>query len=83
MAGVRGSKFFTFRLGQGQAKGAVRAAPVVDGQAPPTEGDFGIITSGKGQRAANLMGAHRRAVPLRRSIADVLGVEYPSWSSAC
>lgn len=64
MAGVRGSNFFTFRFSQGQAKRAVRTAPIVDGQASPTEGNLGIVASGKGQRSANLIGTHAPRRPI-------------------
>ena len=42
----------------------MRTTPVVDGQAPPTEGDFGIVAPSKGQRFANLMGAHAPRRPV-------------------
>src|SRR5438270_6673714 len=69
IAGVRGSNFFSLGLGQKQTKGTVRTGPVVDGQAPPAEGDFAVRATRKGQGAPNLVGAHATS----RTIAPLNG----------
>src|SRR5581483_1899099 len=57
--------FFALGLSQAQTQRAMWTTPVVDGQAPPAERDFGVIPSRKSQRTANLMSIHasRGAVP--------------------
>src|SRR5258708_8209346 len=42
----------------------MRTTPVIDSQAPPTEGNFRIVAPGKGEGAANLMGAHTSRCPI-------------------
>src|SRR5664279_5617666 len=45
----------------------LRTAPVINGEAPPTESEFGLRPTRKGQRSANLMRAHatgRAVAPL-------------------
>jgi len=36
----------------------MRTTPVINRQTPPTQGDFGVVTPRKGQRATNLMSVH-------------------------
>jgi hypothetical protein len=58
IGGVRGSNFLVLGLGQRQAERTVQTGPVINGQAPPTEGRFGILSPRKSQRAPDRMGIH-------------------------
>ncbi|MCB8982120.1 MAG: hypothetical protein H6657_32365 [Ardenticatenaceae bacterium] len=73
IAGERCSYFFTQWLRQQSFETAMLTTPVVNCHAPPTHRRFGFAFFGKGQGLAHLGGTHESAVPLRRSIAEVLG----------